>query len=228
VTEADITVDSFLRTRLLAERPHYGWLSEETTDDPARLSRDTIFVIDPIDGTRGFIEGDERWAVSLAVVRNERPAVAALIVPARGELFTGIAGGGAWLGAERLSVTHHRDAAGARLAGPRGWLKTSAILSLGADLQPHIPSLAYRLAAVAASRADAAFASPRALDWDLAASDLLVHEAGGVLTGLNGAALRYNQDIPRHGALVAANSELHPIMLEAVAEAEAELARRRA
>lgn len=226
VTEADITVDSFLRARLLSERPNYGWLSEETTDDPGRLGRETIFAVDPIDGTRGFIEGDDRWGVSLAVVRRGRPVVAALCVPARREMFSAIAGGGAWLGGERLSVSEVQSVARARVAGPRGWLKTSAILSLGADLLPHVPSLAYRLAAVAAARADAAFASPRANDWDLAASDLLVHEAGGVLTGLDGAPLRYNQDIPRHGALVAAGARLQPLVLAAVAQAALELARR--
>ena len=70
VTEADVAVDEYLRVKLLAERPDYGWLSEETADDPARLSRETIFVVDPIDGTRGFIEGDDRWCVSLALVRR--------------------------------------------------------------------------------------------------------------------------------------------------------------
>ena len=97
----------------------------------------------------------------------------------------------------------------------------------GAELQPHIPSLAYRMTSVAAGRVDAAFASPRANDWDLAACDLLVHEAGGRLTGLDGAALRYNQEVPRHGALAAANTMLQPILLARVAEAGQEIARRR-
>jgi myo-inositol-1(or 4)-monophosphatase len=66
VTEADMAVDALLRTSLLAKRPHYGWLSEETVDDPVRCERDSIFVVDPIDGTRGFIQGDDRWCVSLA------------------------------------------------------------------------------------------------------------------------------------------------------------------
>jgi myo-inositol-1(or 4)-monophosphatase len=93
VTEADMAVDALLRTNLLAERPHYGWLSEETADDPARLGRDAVFVVDPIDGTRGFIDGDDRWCVSLAVVRAGRPAVAVLYAPAREELYTAVRGG---------------------------------------------------------------------------------------------------------------------------------------
>jgi myo-inositol-1(or 4)-monophosphatase len=227
VTEADTAVDAYLRVRLLAERPNYGWLSEETADDPARLGCETIFAVDPIDGTRGFIEGDDRWGVSLAVVRHGRPIVAALNIPARAEFYTGSAGGGAWMGETPLKVTDQSALAGARLAGPRGWLKTRTVEALGADLEPYIPSLAYRLALVATGRLDAAFASPRANDWDLAASDLLVHEAGGRLTGLDGAALRYNQEIPRHGVLAAANNELQPILLAAVAKAGQEIAQRR-
>ncbi len=226
VTEADMAVDGFLRARLLAERPNYGWLSEETADDSARLVCDTIFAVDPIDGTRGFIEGDERWCVSLAVVRDGRPVAAALNAPARGERYAAVQGGGAWMGDTRLAVSERPEMAGARITGPRGWLRTAAIQRIGADLQPHIPSLAYRFALIAAGRLDAAFASPRAHDWDLAASDLLVHEAGGRLTGLDGAALRYNQEIPRHGALAAANKGLQPILLAAVAEAGREVARR--
>jgi myo-inositol-1(or 4)-monophosphatase len=227
VTEADMAVDAFLRTRLLAERPNYGWLSEETADDPARLQCDTIFAVDPIDGTRGFIEGDDRWCVSLAVVRDGRPVAAALNAPARSEFYAAVLGGGAWMGETRLLISDRSETTGARIAGPRGWLKTAAIQEIGADLQPHISSLAYRFASVAAGRLDAAFASPRAHDWDLAAADLLVHEAGGQLTDLDGAAPRYNQEIPRHGALAAASSGLQPILLEKVAEADREVARRR-
>src|SRR5688500_11312021 len=118
VTEADMAVDAFLRTTLLAARPGYGWLSEETADDPARRARDTIFVVDPIDGTRGFIEGDDRWCVSLAVVRAGRPVAAALYAPVRDEFFTAIIGEGAWLRERRLSVSRQAGLSGARIAGP--------------------------------------------------------------------------------------------------------------
>ncbi len=224
VTEADIAVDEFLRTTLLAERPGYGWLSEETADDPAREALSTIFVVDPIDGTRGFIEGGDVWCVSLAVVRDGRPVAAVLNAPARGEVYEALDGGGASMGGKRLSVSGRRDVAGARLAGPRGWLRTPAVQQSGAEPSPPISSLAYRFAQVAAGRLDAAFASPRAHDWDLAASDLLVHEAGGRLTGLDGNPPRYNLPVPRHGVLVAANARLHTEILEMVEKAGREVA----
>jgi myo-inositol-1(or 4)-monophosphatase len=225
VTEADTQVDELLRTTLLSQRPDYGWLSEETADNLAQRSGETIFVVDPIDGTRGFIAGDERWCVSLAVVRAGRPVVAVLNAPARAEFFTAVAGEGTWSGASRLSVSKMPALGGARLAGPRGWLKTETIRGSGASLAEHIPSLAYRLSMVATGRLDAAFASPRANDWDLAAADLLVHEAGGMLTELDGKPLRYNREIPRHGVLAAANPQLHPALLEVVRAAERDVTR---
>src|SRR6476619_1173243 len=128
-----------------------------------------IFAVDPIDGTRGFIEGDDRWCVSLAPVRRGRPVAAALFAAARAEIYWAAEGGGAFLGAMPLAVTTRPTLTGARITGPRGWQKTAAIQSAGAELQPHIPSLAYRMTSVAAGRVDGAFASPRANDWDLAA-----------------------------------------------------------
>lgn len=213
VTEADMAVDALLRTELLAERPGYGWLSEETADDLVRRERESVFVVDPIDGTRGFIDGDDRWCISVAVVRSGRPWVAALYAPARREFFHAAAGEGAWIGEQRLSVSSRPELAGARLAGPRGWLKSAALRGTAASFQSHVPSLAYRFAGVAAGSLDAAFASPRSNDWDLAACDLLVHEAGGWLTGLDGAAPSYNREAPRHGVLAAANHVLQPFLL---------------
>ena len=225
VTEADTAVDAFLREMLLAERPDYGWLSEESVDDPAERQRESVFVVDPVDGTRGFIAGDDRWCVSLAVVRKGRPGAGVLTVPARGETFKAMAGQGAWSEKSRLSVSTAGTLIGATLAGPRGWLRPVAIRQSEAELQEHVPSLAYRLAMVAAGRVDAAFASPNANDWDLAAADLLVHEAGGRLTGLDGAVPRYNQPVPRHGALAAAGAVLHPMVLDVVLGAAQEIAR---
>ena len=227
VTEADIAVDDLLRTMLLAARPHYGWLSEETADDAARQALTTIFVVDPIDGTRSFVAGEDFWCVSLAVVSGGRPVAVVLFAPARGEVYTASEGGGARLGEERLSVSGRSELAGARLAGPRGWVRTDAVRESGAEVAAHIPSLAYRLTQVAAGRLDAAFASPRAHDWDLAASDLLVHEAGGRLTGLDGNPPLYNKAEPRHGVLAAANSRLHPRLLAMVEAAGREVARGR-
>src|SRR5687767_14689331 len=149
VTEADMAVDAFLRTRLLSERPHYGWLSEETADDPVRREREAIFVVDPIDGTRGFIDGDDRWCLSLAVVRGGRPVAAVLYAPARDEIYMAERDAGAWLHGGALLVSARKRLSGGRLAGPRGWLKSAILRGSGAQIQSHVPSLAYRFAGVA-------------------------------------------------------------------------------
>lgn len=218
VTEADMAVDRLLRRVLLAARPDYGWLSEETADDPARRDCRNVFVVDPIDGTRGFIDGDRRWCVSLAVVRDGRPVAAALYAPALERLFTATAGGGAETAGRRLRVSPRTDSRNAAVGGPKGWLKSAPLGRLGVAGAPYLPSLAYRFTLVAEGTFDAAFARPRAHDWDLAAADLLVHEAGGRLTGLDGERPRYNRETLRHGVLVAGNPHIHPELVAAVGE----------
>jgi myo-inositol-1(or 4)-monophosphatase len=222
VTEADMAVDTFLHDTLLAARPDYGWLSEETADDPARRSQRRTFIVDPIDGTRGFIAGDERWCVSLAVVEAGRPVAAALFAPALGRLYTAALGEGAWAGARRLKVTRTASLARARLAGPKSWFQAEPLRSLRERRGPYLPSLAYRFALVAEGSLDAAFARPRSQDWDLAACDLLVHEAGGRLTGPEGEPPVYNRASLRHGLLAAGNAVLQAALLEAVVAVAAE------
>jgi len=191
VSEADIAVDQLLKARLMAARASYGWLSEETADTPDRLARKRLFVVDPIDGTRAFINGDPRWTVSVAVVEDDRPLAAT--------------GRGAWRGRTRLTVTGRDALRGASLTGPR---KFSALEreaeALGIQLQAPVPSLALRIAHVANQTADAAYAFAKSHDWDLAAADLLVEEAGGRLTDTDGKTLVYNRPVPKHPALIAA------------------------
>ena len=198
VTEADIAVDTYLRETLGAARPAYGWLSEETADTADRFDRRTLFVVDPIDGTRAFIRGADEWTISLAVVTEGRPVAAAVFCPRRSEMFVAAKARGAWLGAERMS------------AGRRPGL---AAADAGLVSVPFVPSLAYRLALVAAGRLDGAASTRGPCDWDLAGADLLVHEAGGRLSQLSGAPLRYNQELPVHPPIAASGEPLHGALL---------------
>ncbi len=205
VTEADIAVDQLLKSRLRAARPDYGWLSEETVDTPDRLERHRLFVVDPIDGTRAFIGGDPRWAVSVAIVEGDRPIAAALYQPAVNDMMLAAAGRGAWRGVMQMAVLACDTITGARLTAPRKFsVLESEAERLGIALQSPVPSLALRIAHVANGTADAAFAFARSHDWDLAAADLILQEAGGRLTDIDGATLTYNRAVPRHPALVAA------------------------
>jgi len=209
VSEADMAVDRFLGEKLLAARSNYGWLSEETADDKSRLGAERVFVVDPIDGTRAFLAGGEEWTISIAVVEDGRPVAGAVFCPVRKELFLAEAGMGAHLNESELKVAQRSEIAGANLTGPHSIVSNRDVLAAGFVRTDNIRSLAYRIALVAAARVDAAAARANAHDWDLAAADLLVQEAGGRLTDLAGTPIRYNRDSTRHPALIAAPAALH-------------------
>jgi myo-inositol-1(or 4)-monophosphatase len=216
VTEADIAVDRFLKRRLLEARPGFGWLSEETVDDPSRLDRREVFIVDPIDGTRAFAAGLPDWTISLAVVRDGRPVAAALAEPVAGRIFVAALGHGASVSGRPLAPRSHDRVEGAVVAGPKPM--TVKAENAGARALPKIHSLALRFAKVAAGEIDAGFAGGQSHDWDLAAADLLVHEAGASLTGLDGAVPCYNRPVPTHFPLVCAGFPLHGLLRQVAGE----------
>lgn len=207
VSEADMAVDALLKERLAT--PGFGWLSEETEDDRARLTARHVWVVDPIDGTRAFLAGRADWTISVALVEHGRPVVAALYAPVTDELFAAIAGGGATCNAVPIAVDAGEELAGARIAGPSRALECLAALAPGMVLEPKVHSLALRFARVAQGRIDAALAGGNSHDWDLAAADLLVHEAHGAMTTIAGETLTYNRPTPTHEALLAAGRSRH-------------------
>ena len=219
VCEADFAVDAYLRDRLGALLPGAGWLSEETADSPERMERREVFIVDPIDGTRAFISGDPRWAVSVALVEDGRPRLAVLHMPAAGLTFEASAGGGASLNGIPIGVSAQAGLAGARIAGPPRLMDNMARAGVQFAREPKIPSLAYRLARVAAGEIDAGIASTDAWDWDIAAADLIVREAGGLLTDLEEREPAYNKANPRHGILGAAPARLHGELIAALRKA---------
>lgn len=191
VTEADLEVDTMLRTNLLSARS-YGWLSEETEDDTARLTEDSVFIVDPIDGTRSFIEGSRTWAVSLALAVKGQIQEAVVHLPARDLTFAASRGSGATLNGQRLSASQ---------ASPGG----ESILSAKSNFTPRywreVPgkpdlsfrsSLAYRLALVAEGRFDAMLTLRSTWEWDVAAGVLLATEAGAKVATTDGGAPRFN------------------------------------
>lgn len=207
VSEADYAVDHYLRETLTAARPDYGWLSEETADSPARLEARRTFVVDPIDGTRAFLEGAPTWCVSIAVVEDGEPLAGVLDCAARGEVFEATVGRGAFRNGTRLHVGP--ESASPLVAGPKSLFDDGAI-AWPANFRrgPYYPSLAYRLAMVASGELDATFVKPNAQDWDVAAADLILREAGGRLVDIKGNSLRYAEADPSHGALAAGSGPL--------------------
>jgi myo-inositol-1(or 4)-monophosphatase len=220
VTEADLLVDHFLEKRLREIVPDAGWLSEEIADSPARLGQSLVLIVDPIDGTRGFSNGDPHWAVSIGLAHERRPIAGVVHAPALDETYTAARGRGARLNGERIAVSTRTSLDGATLSGPQGFV--SSVHNGGADIVPFpkMASLAMRLVRIASGRIDAGLVGDKSYDWDIAAADLILNEAGGHLTDLDGNKPRYNCESPRHPALVAAPAAFHPELINAARRAK--------
>src|SRR5690606_19546819 len=212
VSEADILVDRYLAATLLQARPTYGWLSEETTDNPSRLDCERVFVVDPIDGTRGFLRGEEYWTISLAVVENGVPVAGVVYAPALDEMYEAVAGEGARLNGRPLERVRR---AGAPPLIPAPGAVHQDMQSAGLDYTrgPAYPSLAYRLVQVATGRLDAAVARRGSQDWDIAAAALILRESGLDFADVCVGYPQFNRRDVRHGALAAlADMSLKPLV----------------
>jgi myo-inositol-1(or 4)-monophosphatase len=222
LTAADLAADRALRERLSGARPDYGWLSEETADGPARLGRRLVWVVDPIDGTRSFIQGRREFAVSVGLAREGTAVLGVVHNPATGEVYWAVRGRGAFLAeaagdavavlrAGRPLRVRGPDAAGpASFVASRSELAAGELESIRGDARM-VPtgSTAYKLARVAAGRADAYVSRGPKSEWDVCAGMLLVEEAGGAATDTEGAPVVYNRPHPFVRGVIAANPELH-------------------
>lgn len=214
VGEADLAVDRSLRNALLRARPDYGWLSEESDDDPGRLAKRRVFVVDPIDGTRAFIAGRPEFAISAALIEDGRPVSACVFNPATDELFDAEKDGGARLNGRRLGVSARQSLSGATLLSGRAEMQRKLWSELfpEARIEP-VSSIAYKLALVAAGKFDAMVSLWPKHEWDIAAGDLLVAEAGGRVSAADGALLLYNRPRPRLANCVASNGHLQAVLI---------------
>lgn len=215
VSEADYAADRFLHETLRAARPGYGWLSEETADNAARLGSRRTFIVDPIDGTRGFLDGRSEWCVSAAVVEDGRSIAAVLECPAKAETFVATLGGGAFKNRRRLSIGQTRP--NPLVGGPVAMINAlPRKMRDSVERSKYIPSLAYRIGMVADGTLDATFVKPNSQDWDLAAADLILHEAGGGILDERGVAPTYGGWDTLHGALVCGSGELLATMARTI------------
>lgn len=216
VTEADLAVNNMLAATLPIARPTYGWLSEETEDTATRLSRDKVFIIDPIDGTRSYAEGANTWAHSFAVSEGGQITAAVVYLPMRKKMYTAALGKGAWLNGEPLRVSTQPSLSNARVLAtkvnmePKFWPKGAPDID-----RQHRPSLAYRLALVAAGEFDAMFTFRPSWEWDIAAGALIVTEAGGAITDQTGGPLMFNGPDALLNGIIAGGPAIHEQSLAA-------------
>ncbi len=217
VTDADIAVNALLAERLGAARPDYGWLSEETPDDPRNRQAGRVWVVDPIDGTRAFMAGTPDWCVALAVVAGGEAVAGVIHAPATGEMFEAWRGGGAYLNGQPIVAGDHPDIAQCRMVASSQvfshpvWTRPWPAMTL-ADPRPNATLL--RIAHVAAGRQHATLTLWNKSDWDLAAGTVLIEEAGGRATTHRGERFCFNRQVPAQQSLVAAGKALHPLLIE--------------
>ena len=218
VTNADIEVDTLLKAMLLQAKPEYGWLSEETADDPARLGRRRLFVVDPIDGTVAFMKYKPWWAVSIAVVEDGQPIAAVVHAPEVEETFTAEIGKGAHLNGEPIQASSTAELLNSAMLGDAKMFAHPAWRTPWPDMRIEARnSIAYRLCLVADGRFDAALALSAKSEWDLAAADLIRAEAGAMLTDHKGRSFSYNKPVPLMPSLICAAPSMHPLILDRVA-----------
>lgn len=216
VTEADLAVNTHLHAFLRPARPDYGWLSEETEDDLGRLDAELVFIVDPIDGTRSFIEGSRTWAHSVAIAREGKVVAGVVYLPMRDMLYAAALGEGATLNGAPLCASCATDLDDCVLLSakpnlePRFWQRDTPAFKRG-----YRPSLAYRMALVGQGRFDGMITFRPTWEWDIAAGSLIATEAGAVVSDREGRDLVFNGADPRTHGIVAASSDVHAAILAA-------------
>jgi myo-inositol-1(or 4)-monophosphatase len=206
VTEADLEVDAYLRRTLTAARADYGWLSEESVDDRTRLDHETLFIVDPIDGTVAFLKGRAHFTVCAAIVRDGVPVAGVVYNPLLDHLYKAKTGGGAFCNAEPIHVSACHGLNGCAMLGDRSMLTQPPWPQMRVETRN---SVAYRVTLVADGSFDATVSLSAKRDWDLAAADVILREAGGQITDRQGRALVYNGPDAVQPSMVAAGPRLH-------------------
>lgn len=214
VTEADLAVNAMLEARLREARPDYGWLSEESADTADRLGRDRVFVVDPIDGTRAFIAGEESFAHSLAVVEHGEVTAGVVYLPALDRLYTASRGGEALCDGQPIRASTQAGIEGAQVLCNASSLAAEHWPGGVPDLRRSFrASLAYRLCLVAEGRWDGMILIRDAWEWDVAAGTLIALRAGATVSDARGAPLRFNAAPPLAAGVLAGAPGLHQALL---------------
>jgi myo-inositol-1(or 4)-monophosphatase len=225
VSEADMAVDEFLRTTLMQNRTGYGWLSEETEDHSDRLRCGRLWIVDPIDGTRAFLGGGDDWGISVALVQDRKPIIAAFYAPVKNAFYFAEAGRGATKNGLNIRVSEQTDLTAARMMGDPCAFKSSKLWPTPWPDSMHTEqanSIALRICQIADGQFDCCVTLRPKNDWDVAAADLIIAEAGGHLTTGTGRALMFNRKKPLHEHIVASCPALIPAIMERVEPALAE------
>ncbi len=209
VTNADIAIDSFLKAFFKKETPSFGWVSEETEDNKSRFTSDYFWCLDPIDGTRSYINGKPEYTISLALINKNQPIMGYILNPETKELFFAKKNNGAFCNGKKIHVKKNQN-----IDSSKYGISSSEVAKLEKynffDKQNIIQmgSIAYKIALVAKGQIDVAISFTKKNDWDLAASDLILKEAGGIITNISGKKIVYNSNLMKIESVIASNNKL--------------------
>ena len=216
VTEADRAVDAVLRENLLREGE--GWLSEESADEESRLSKSRVWIVDPLDGTREFVAGIPEFCVSIGFVEDGKPVAGGICNPATNETITGAIDAGVLYNGKPAHPSQRTALKGSLILASRSEVKRGEWQQFQSgeyEIRP-MGSVAYKLALVAAGRADVTFTLTPKNEWDVAAGVALVTSSGGFISTLDNSALQCNRKNPLLSGLLASGPFLREELLAAV------------
>jgi len=223
VTRADRDSNDIIKSILRKTFPNDGWLSEEDVDDMTRFEKKRVWIVDPLDGTRDFIRKTPEFAVAIALVENHKPVLGVIYNPITKELFTAVTGQSAFCNNQKIHV--------AKTEGLAKKTKTRLLISLSENRRGEwdrfktffdvIPTggCAYKMAKIARGDADGAFTLSPKSEWDVCAGELVIQEAGGIVTYVDATPIRYNQPSTiMDGLVYCSNHQIHKEILKAIGE----------
>lgn len=217
VTTADLKANQILFESLLGAFPDTGWLSEESVDDRSRLDREWIWVVDPLDGTKEFIQGIDEFAVSIGLVHRHEAVLGVVFNPATGHLLAARRGKGVVCNDQPVKVRAGRPLLGALALASRSETAKGKFdpFEKILNVQP-TGSVANKLGQVARGEADMTFSLVPKNEWDICGGVLVAEEAGATVTDLNGSPFRFNQPDTLRNGLIGTNAKLYPELLELI------------
>lgn len=218
VTDADLAADNLLHEQLRVLLPEAGWLSEETVDSRERLSKELVWVVDPLDGTKEFVMGIPEFAVSVALVKDGQPELGVIFNPASNELFYAQRGKGAFTENGTAKVSVRDTLRAARVDASRSERKRGEFAPFESLVQLEtVGSIAFKLARVSAGLADATWSRGPKNEWDICAGVLVILEAGGRCVDLDDQSFTFNRSFPKVNGIIATNGHIHEELLRVLA-----------
>lgn len=226
VTQADTLANEIIVTRLQREFPGDGILAEESVDTAHRLDKSRVWMIDPLDGTTGFIDGNGDFAVQIGLTENGECVVGVVYQPLIGVLYRAVRGAGTWVerpdyGPAQLHVSAHREISTMRLAASRSHRSPrmdQVVQAFGLKNEVRRGSVGIKVGLIVEQQCDLYIhLSPRTKQWDTCAPEIILREAGGSITDLFGLPLRYNHvDVQNRNGVVASNGVSHSLIVKSL------------